>query len=89
MSPDIKWIKNDPEKHKYFTDGSKFLVAILVGPNGGPYTFDFDVVETNADGEGMDLTYSSGEPYDAWLWDDFEYFVLLRGEMPRADLDEE
>ena len=89
MSPDIKWVKNNPEKHKYFTDGSEFLVALQVSSNGGPYTWDFDVVQVNCDGEGMDLTYRGGEPYDAWLWDDFEYFALLDGEMPQADLDEE
>lgn len=80
--PSIQWIKNDPKKHTWFTDGSVFLVALRTGKSGGPYTWDFDKVRINAD-ENMSLTISEcGCSYDAWSWEDFEYFALLEGSMP-------
>lgn len=83
MTPEIDWIKNDPKKFNTFLDGSVFLVAIQVSTKGGPYRWDFDIVQLDCDGEGASLRYrGSGEPYDAWSWGDFEYFKLLEGEMP-------
>lgn len=83
--PSITWAENTEEFHNaLFSDGSIFLVALQVGKLGGPYKWDFDVVKANCDGEGMVLEDREGNPYDAWQWDDFEYFALLEGEMPTA-----
>ena len=81
--PSIKWVKNDPEVHQLFEDGTVFIVALQVRHKKGPPQWDFDVVETDCVGEGMTLKYRGGEPYDSWDWTDFEYFALLDGEMPR------
>lgn len=81
----FEWIKNDPDKYNWFTDGSKFLVALQIRDQKKKITYwDYDVVVTSCDGEGMHLCCSNGEVYDAWTWPDFEYFVLLDGEMPAA-----
>jgi hypothetical protein len=55
----------------------------------GPIRIDweFDVVETDCDGERMTLRYRDGESYDAWVFDDFEFFALLEGEMPTAEIE--
>lgn len=83
--PGINWIKNTPEYQKAtFSDGSVFLVALQLGPEGGPYKWDFDVVQVSCDGEWMVLnTRECSCSYSAWSWDDFEYFALLDGEMPK------
>lgn len=82
--PAIKWVKNTPKYHSaMFQDQSVFLVALKTGKTGGPYTWSFDTVKTNCDGEGMTLeTPECGCAYSAWSWDDFEYFALIDGEMP-------
>lgn len=88
--PKIEWVKNDPKLHQWFSDGSVFLVALQTGKNGGPYKWDFDVVEVNCDGDGMFLQYPhGGEAYSDWEWTDFEYFQLMEGEMPTARPSEE
>lgn len=80
--PSIDWVRNDPEQHQLFSDGSIFLVALQTGKSGGPYTWDFDVVKANCDEDGMTLVDREGNSYDAWSWDDFEFFKLLEGDMP-------
>lgn len=84
--PHIDWVKNDKEKHQFFTDGSRFLVALQVGRQGGPYEWEFAIVVTNCDGEGMTLQWPEGEYYSDWNWEDFEWFKLLEGEMPTAEM---
>ena len=88
--PQIKWIKNDPGKHKWFSDGSRFLVALRVGKNGGPYHWEYAVVITDCDGEGMQLRSGcdDGCYYSDWTWLDFEYFALLEGSIPTDWIDE-
>jgi hypothetical protein len=87
--PNINWIKNDPDKHKFFTDGSVFLVALQVRNIKNKTTqWEFDVVRTDCDGEGMHLTQKCGCSYDDWSWDDFEYFKLLDGNLPTFDIEE-
>ena len=86
--PKVEWIKNDPEKHKFFEDGSVFLVALQV-KNGKTkkVRWEFDVVEIDCDGEGMSLWYrGKSELYDSWSWEDFSHFCLLEGVMPFAEL---
>lgn len=86
MEPQIKWIKNDPEKHKFFVDGSTFLVALQVSTKSAPPEWDFDVVTTDCDGESMHLRVrDNGDAYYSWTWDDFEYFHLLGGDMPTPE----
>lgn len=81
--PKINWIKLDSRKHSYFNDGSKFLVALQVYNGKTKKTeWEFDIVTTECDGEGMSLKYEGGDYYDRWTWFDFEYFFLLDGEMP-------
>lgn len=81
--PEITWIRNDAQKHQWFQDGSVFLVALRTGKTGGPYTWDFDVVTLNADGESMSLdTRECRCSYSNWSWSDFEYFHLIEGVMP-------
>lgn len=81
-TPHINWIKNGPE-HKIFTDGSEFLVAIQVRNSVTNSTkWDFDRVTISCDDDLFELRHSNGEIYDAWSWEDFEYFALLSGEMP-------
>jgi hypothetical protein len=84
-TPQIEWIKNDPGKHQVFGDGSTFLVALQVGPTGGPYKWDFDVVKANCDGESMYLEDREGNAYSTWDWSDFEFFALLEGEIPQPE----
>lgn len=81
--PKINWIKNDPDKHQWFEDGSVFLVALRVKNNKTKIEkWEFDMVAANCDGEGMSLHYRQGEPYDAWTWPDFEYFTVVEGQEP-------
>jgi len=90
MRPKIKWIKNDPKKYSYFQEGSVFLVALQTGKTGGLYGWDFDVVEFDSDEDGASLWYRGKEAiYDSWVWSDFEYFMLLEGEMPTSSPSEE
>jgi hypothetical protein len=90
-TPKIDWVKNDPKQHRYFIDGSKFLVALQVSNNKtGVTKWEFDTVMADCDGESMGLRCPcNGDTYDAWLWEDFEFFALLGGEMPTAEPTEE
>lgn len=87
MNIELTWIKNDPEKHNVFSDGSVFLVAIEVNNNKtGKTRWDFDVLRFDCDGESAYLTYrDSHEFYDKWCWSDFDYFILLEGDMPTSE----
>lgn len=84
--PFIPWVKNDPKKFKFFTDGGVFLVALQVKNNKtGVSRWEFDVVEFDCDVEGASLYYrGKPEAYDSWAWEDFEFFALLEGDMPTA-----
>lgn len=89
--PQINWVKNDPKLYNTFTDGSVFLVALRV-MNGflGKEYWQFDVVEFDCDGDGASLYYrGKSECYDSWVWDDFEYFMLLEGRMPTNEMPSE
>lgn len=86
--PKINWIKNNPNKHRYFIDGSTFLVAVQVSKNGGTPRWEFNVVRANCDGEGMFLEHINGESYDDWLWEDLEYFHLIEGNLPVPTIEE-
>ena len=84
-NPVLNWIKNDPKKHKYFLDGSEFLVATKVINNVSKKTrWEISAIEAHADWE--DEVYFSyvngGEVWDSWDWDDVEWFVVLEGECP-------
>lgn len=85
VTPKIDWIKNDPEKHKYFESGSVFLVALQVHTKEKT-SWEFDVVQVNCDGDWFCLEYRGGETYDAWEWSDFEYFHLLEGSLPCEEI---
>lgn len=84
--PKIEWIKNDPQKHKFFEEGSVFLVALQVkNSKTKKVRWEFDVVETDCDGYRMTLYYrGKSEIYDSWNFEDFEYFYLLEGKMPMS-----
>lgn len=83
--PKIDWIQLDPKRHCWFEDGSRFLVALQVeNVRTGKKVWEFDVVVTECDGDGMHLRYEGGEYYDKWNWFDFEFFYLLDGKMPSA-----
>lgn len=82
--PQIKWVKRDSKQHAWFEDGMRCLVALQVRDNkSGKTNWEFDVVVMDCDGEGASLRYEGGEYYDKWNWEDFEYFSLLEGPMPR------
>lgn len=85
--PSINWTKNEKNKYKTFWDGSVFLVALRVKNNATQtQKWEFDKVRFNCDGEDASLEIGdSGEPYDAWTWEDFEYFALLEGDMPGTE----
>lgn len=88
--PKIDWIKNDPEKHRYFNDGDVFLIAIPQASSNGVERWDFDVVEMDCDGEGASMWFrNKSEVYDSWSWDDVEYFKVLEGNEPTADIGED
>ena len=83
--PKLPWIKLDAEKHNWFKDGSRFLVALKVKNNTtGKTKWEFDIVRMDCDGEVASLYYEGDEIYDKWSWFDFEYFYLLEGAMPIA-----
>ena len=75
--PKINWIKNNPDEHQIFIDGSVFLVAVELS-NG---SWDFAVIEARAD-ESLSFYVKDGEYYCAWDWSDVCYFHLMEGEMP-------
>lgn len=81
--PTINWIKNDPKKYKYFYDGSVFLIAVMVKNSiKESERWELDVIRVSCDGDWFCLEYRSGEIFDAWEWEDVEYFHLIEGEMP-------
>lgn len=86
--PKISWIKNDPEKHKFFEDGFRFLGALQV-KNSVKKTvrWEFDVLTVRCDGDWMILETGGGEIYDSWGFEDFEYFHILDGREPTPDED--
>ena len=87
--PRTDWIKNDPKKHQWFEDGSEFLFALQVTNNRtGVTKWEFACIRVNCDDEWLALEYQGGEPYDAWEWKDFEWFILLDGVMPTVRPDE-
>ncbi len=81
--PKINWIKMDQEKHRYWTDGSRFLFALQV-KNSVKKTvrWDFETLEISCDYDGVSLKTCEGEFYSSWNVEDFEYFYLIEGEMP-------
>lgn len=79
--PKIKWIKNSI-KEPWFEDGSKFLIALQVSKKQAVSEWEFAIVETRCDGEGMELFTVNGDYYSDWTWPDVEYFKLLEGQMP-------
>lgn len=84
--PKLKWIKNDPKKYKWFEDGFTFLGAIKVeNQKTRKTTWEFDVVTVRCDGDWLCLEYRGGETYDAWTFEDFEYFHVLEGPMPTME----
>lgn len=87
--PVINWVKNDPKKHRYFLDGSSFLVALKVSIKGGPFFWEFHAIQVDCDGENMSLRYRGGDSFDEWTWDDLEFFHLIEGEMPTSEMKEE
>lgn len=85
--PIINWIENDPIKYNCFVEGSVFLVATLVRNNKlGGIKYEYDCVEIRANGDGARLYYRNGDIYDAWNWEDFEFFTLIEGDMPYCEL---
>ena len=83
MTHKINWIKNDPEKHQWFEDGSVFLVAYVIHiAKTGKTRQDYDVVVVSCDGGDFQLNLRNGEPYDDWTWEDFDYFALIDGNIP-------
>lgn len=84
MLPGINWVKNDPDKYKWFQDGSEFLVALRVGNNKKKTErWEYAVITVNCDEGRFDLS-SNNELYDMWSWEDFEYFHLMDGVLPTA-----
>lgn len=87
--PKIDWIKNDSKKHRHFNDGDIFLIALRVRIKEIE-RWEFDVVEMDCDGDGASMWYrGKSEPYDAWSWDDVEYFKVIEGCEPTAEIGEE
>jgi len=52
--------------------------------------WDFDIISVEADGDDNDdgfinlLCAYTGDVYDSWEWEDFEYFILIEGRMPEC-----
>jgi hypothetical protein len=84
-APKIDWVKNDPTKHRVFADGSRFLVALRCGSEEAGYQWEFATVSVQCDEDEFTLLEPGGDTYDAWNWEDFEYFALLDGEMPSQE----
>ena len=76
------WIRNSSDEHQYFSDGSIFIIAVKLST--GKYDIDIVYVECDEDYFGM-FYRDTGDFYDAWEWDDVEYFILLEGEMPTKE----
>ena len=77
--PKIKWIKND--KDWLFTDGTIVLVALQVTCKERAPVWELAVVQVQCDENMFNLLSEDGDCYDAWDWDDFEYFYVINGEI--------
>lgn len=83
--PNLNWIKRDPVAHAWHQDGSRYLIARQVTNNRtNVTTWDCAAVQVRTDDEWFDLALGCECSYDAWTWDDVEFFVLLDGAMPTA-----
>lgn len=83
--PEIKWIKFDENKHKYFQDGDRYLLAFLITDNeSGSEHWEFESVRVKTyDEEGISLVYdSTGDFYSAFNFNDCEYFHIIEGSEP-------
>ncbi len=82
--PKLDWVKNDPAKHNWFYDGSRFLIMYTrIGIQ------IFEIVTVNTDGDYFGLTTDDDEVIDL-QWHEVEYFHTLYGEAPvnKADVEE-
>ena len=87
--PVINWIKKEKDKHNFHTDGNRYLIALQVRSMSQPLNdvyWDYFIICVTCDGEGAELSYENGDIFDAWSWDDVEYFAVLDGEMPTNEI---
>lgn len=86
--PEIKWIKFDENKHKYFQDGDRYLLAFLITDNdSGSEQWEYEVVVINCDDESFSLNYTNGEYFDSWHFSDCDYFHIIEGSEPKETIE--
>ena len=84
--PEIKWIKFDCNKHKYFQDGDRYLLAFFITNNeSGKEYWEFESIRIKTyDEERISLLYdSTGDSYSAFNFEDCEYFHIIEGSEPK------
>lgn len=76
------WIKNDI-KNPYFYDGDEFLVATLVTNNvTNTENWEFYKIRALAD-ERLDwINIETEESFDAWDWDDVDFYIPINADGP-------
>lgn len=73
------WIKNEADS---FQDGSVYIVALQVTNNEtGKTKWEIDKIRVTCDEDHFSMAYADcadSTPYDAWTWEDFEYYIEVK-----------